>query len=827
MNWKEELKRLQPLARELDQAEKSKRDKDKVLKKEAERLNREICSRVQKVGKEFARSLKWDFLVDRSTFYHLPTKFYIQPRLDSDERSLRLLDREIVVELDYQDSEVRIRQPGSSGSPASMKVIPFSLYSEEELLLGLREIQEGVSQAAEYPSDLSQQGEEETSTLSLGWYYSENKDEFQMAKIREEDRATHLYVIGATGTGKTKFLEFLIQQDIKKGNGFGVIDPHGDLIEDIKGFLACRYEEVGDEKELSERVILIDPTDPDFTVTFNPLEKLTNVSIAEQAGELVTAFRKIWSDSWGPRMEDLMRNSLIALGEAELTLADLPYFLTERAFREDVLAKVSHPIAKQYFKRFDPLTDRTQLTYIEPVMNKINAFLADQRIRQMFSSPKSSFNLREAIDQRKILLIKLDKGRLKDSADLLGSLLLAKIQIAAFSRSDIPQNKRTPFYLYIDEFQNFASESFIVVLSEARKYGLSLIMAHQTLAQISQELRSLILGNTGIQVYFRVNRQDAQLLAKEAFEYSGYNVKTFYGLHPVFWTLGEEWENKTEELQNLPPRCCYAKHKIEGGLIPLFTAEIEPAWQILGMKEEEYQEYLRDLPIGKRYLVPREELVAPVPGYRLPVREKAAEVSSTPFEEMEKLVKKEPAPFFREARERAEAVPSQAKAERQHRYLQSLIKYMAEEKGYRAVIEQPTSDGGRVDVGLEQDGRKIACEISVASTEEQELSNIEKCLRAGYDRVIICSPERRSLEKIRSLAFQRIDESDRGKLLFFQPEELFSYLETEAAALAGKEERVKGYKVKVQYQALEEEEKKARREAIARVILQSLRRQKG
>ena len=228
--------------------------------------------------------------------------------------------------------------------------------------------------------------EEIPRTLDLGWYYNESKDEFQMAKIAEKDRATHFYVIGATGTGKTKFLEFLIQQDIEKGNGFGVIDPHGDLIEDIKGFLACYYDEWRDEKELSEKVILIDPTDPKFTITFNPLEKLPNVSVAEQAGELIACFRKIWSDSWGVRMEDLLRNSLIALGEAEFTLADLPRFLTERDFREGALQRVEHPIAQQYFQRFDTLTDRGQLPIIEPVMNKINAFLADERIRQIFLS---------------------------------------------------------------------------------------------------------------------------------------------------------------------------------------------------------------------------------------------------------------------------------------------------------------------------------------------------------------------------------------------------------------------------------------------------------
>jgi len=677
--------------------------------------------------------------------------------------------------------------------------------------------------------------EDITGTFDLGWYWSENKAQFQMAKISEKDRATHLYVIGATGTGKTKFLEFLIQQDIESGKGFGVIDPHGDLVEDIKGLLASYCHEFPEEAEdIFDRAVIVDPTDRDFTVTFNPLEKLPNVSVAEQAGELVASFRKIWSDSWGARMEDLMRNSLIALGEVELTLSELPRFLTERQFRGSVLKLVEHPIAQQYFQRFDAMTDRGQLPVIEPVMNKINAFLADERIRHIFSSAKSSFNMREVMDNGKFLLIKLDRGRLKGSADLLGSLFMAKIQMAAFSRSDISQSRRVPFYLYIDEFQNFASESFMVILSEARKYGLSLSMAHQTLAQIPEELRSLILGNTGIQVYFRVNRHDAQLLAKEAFEYSGYEVKTETSSHPVFWTLGEEWEHKTEELQKLPPRCCYTKHKIQGGLLPLFTPDVDPAWELMEMEEDEYREHLESLPLGKKYLMPRQDLA--VTPYLPPVKEKGELIApeketrleaapAHPVKEIKVPIAEAPVPF-KEERVPAEPVTSEAKVERQHRYLQSLVKRMAEEKGFRAVIEEPTPDGGRVDIGLEQEGKRIACEISVTSTDEQELSNIQKCLRAGYDTVVLCSPERKTLQKVRALVSERLNDADRKKLLFLQPEELFSFLEAEAAALSGKEEKVKGYKVKVQYQALDEDEKKNRREAIAQVILQSLRRQK-
>jgi len=684
--------------------------------------------------------------------------------------------------------------------------------------------------------------EEIPRTLDLGWYWSQSKEDFQMAKIDQKDRATHFYVIGATGTGKTKFIQFLIQQDIEKGNGFGVIDPHGDLIEDIKRFLTIHYDTT--DKQIVERIVLIDPTDRDFTVTFNPLEKLPNISVAEQAAELLSSFRKIWSDSWGVRMEDLMRNSLIALGEAELTLAELPHFLTNRAFREVVLEKIDHPIAQEYFKRFDTLTDRGQVTWIEPVMNKVNAFLSDERIRLMFSSSQSSFDLREIMDQQKMLLIKLDKGKLKDSADLLGSLLMAKIQMAAFSRSDIPQSRRTPFFLYIDEFQNFATESFSVILSEARKYGLSLIMAHQTLAQIPIELRSLILGNTGIQIYFRLNRQDAQLLAKEAFEYSGYEVKTMRLYRgPYFWSLAEEWEHYIEELQILPPRVCYAKHKIEGGMIPFRTVEMEPVWEILGMEEDEYSEFLRAYQFGRKYLIPKEELAEIISQRSRLLKEKVEKrlkeekkLIGVPLETpVEKLEKKKPPTKKVPAIVAPEEEPTvrlpepefEEKGRSRHRYLQALIRRMAEDKGFRAIIEQPTPDGlGRVDVSLEMDGRKIACEISVTTTDEQELSNIEKCLASGYEKVILCSPEKKNLEKVKALISQKLKPSDQEKVLFFQPEELFFYLEKEAAAWAGKEERIKGYRVKVQYQPVLEAEKKVKREAVGQVILQALRRMK-
>jgi len=449
--------------------------------------------------------------------------------------------------------------------------------------------------------------------VNLGWYYSETKNEWQLAKIREKDRRTHVYIIGASGTGKSKFMEYLIRQDIDNGRGFGIIDPHGDLIEDIKSYLAFKLS----EDELKEKVILIEPTNMEYTVAFNPLEKIEGISSSEIASELVEVFRKIWHDAWGARMEDLLRNSLIALIESDKTLADLSTFLLDEDFRINILEKVSHPITKKYFERFSKLSPKTRAEWMESTLNKVDAFLSDDRIREMLSFNKSSFSFREIMDKGKILLINLNKGRLKDSADLLGSLFLIKIKIAAFSRSDIPKEKRLPWYLYIDEFQNFATESFIDTLSEARKYGLSLIMAHQNLSQLPRKLQGSILGNCGIQICFRVSRKDAEIMAKEIFEVTGTMIREKKLIpSPIsdamrvsydYYTLHEEWEEYFKKLQSLPNRYFYAKHKIEGGYLLLRSVDVIEPEKDINKIELIGMQYLRERKREKKEIKTVEE----------------------------------------------------------------------------------------------------------------------------------------------------------------------------------------------------------------------------
>jgi len=434
--------------------------------------------------------------------------------------------------------------------------------------------------------------------LALGWADGEDDETgsevTQLKGVKQSHRDAHFYIVGATRSGKTKFLESLIEQDIKNGLGFGVIDPHGDLTEDVKGYLwLCSGRS---QEFVQEKVVLIDPTDENRTVAFNPLEKTRGESSARVASELTEAFKKIWKDSWGARMEHLLKNTLIALVENNLTLAELHPFLTDSLVRRKVLEKVNHAGCREYFERFNSLRVNTQDEWMESTLNKVDAFLFDDNLRQMLSSPKSSFNLREVMDEGKILLVKLDKGRLKGNADLLGSLLLAKIQAAAFSRTDLPESKRQRFYLYIDEFQNFATESFSTMLAEAGKYKLALVLAHQNLAQLPVPLRATILSNCGLQAYFRISRDDANILAKES-------LASIYSTPPG-------WEEYIKILQELHPRVCFIKNKIDGGVIAIQTIDQPPPHELAETDEDEFAGEIAECEIGKKYLRERKTIEA-------------------------------------------------------------------------------------------------------------------------------------------------------------------------------------------------------------------------
>ena len=317
-------------------------------------------------------------------------------------------------------------------------------------------------------------------------------------------RATHMYVVGATGSGKSSLLKNLIAQDIKSNMGLCVIEPHGDLIHDMVAQLG----------ERASRTVMLDFADTEHMLAYNPLERRPGVLVAEQVAKLILAFKRIWADSWGARMEDILRHTLTLLVEQGYTLAEFERVLTDADFREMLVEASNIDQTREYFYgRYNTWNSKERGMYIESSLNKVSAFMADPRIGARLGQQQSGFNIKDIMDSGRILLVNLAKGKLAGNADLFGALLMSDVEMSFLSRQP---SERRPFALYVDEFQNIATESFETVLAEARKFGLCLTMAHQSLKQVDDKLAALILGNAQTQVYFRVGRQDAERLAKES-----------------------------------------------------------------------------------------------------------------------------------------------------------------------------------------------------------------------------------------------------------------------------------------------------------------------
>ncbi len=326
---------------------------------------------------------------------------------------------------------------------------------------------------------------------------------------KKDDRRRHAYIIGKTGMGKTNLLETMIISDIRAGNGIAVVDPHGDLAEKILNFIpASRINDV----------IYFNPADADHPIAFNVMEHVDPKYRHLVASGLIGVFKKIWADSWGPRLEYLLRNVILALLEYPgSTLLGVPRMFIDKDYRKKVVNKVSDPVVKAFWlNEFTKYSSQFTVDAISPIQNKVGQFLSSSLVRNIIAQTHSTIDMREIMDNKKILIINLAKGKIgEDYSALLGAMLITKIQLAAMGRSDIPEEERKDFYLYVDEFQNFATESFAGILSEARKYRLNLIIAHQYIGQLEEEVRDSVFGNVGTIITFRVGAADAEFLEKE------------------------------------------------------------------------------------------------------------------------------------------------------------------------------------------------------------------------------------------------------------------------------------------------------------------------
>lgn len=330
--------------------------------------------------------------------------------------------------------------------------------------------------------------------------------------IKAKDRTRHVYVIGKTGVGKSVLLENMAVQDIQNGEGFAFIDPHGKTADLLLDYIP--------EERLND-VLYFAPFDLANPVSFNVMEDIGPDKRHLVAAGLMSAFKKIWVDAWSARMEYMLSNTILALLEyPDSTLLGINRMFSDKDFRKDVVAHVTDPGVKSFWENeFANYTDRFAQEATPAIQNKVGQFTANPVIRNLIGQPKSTFNIRELMDKKKILIINLSKGQVgEDSANLLGSMLITKIYLAAMSRADLREQdlgKLPNFYLYVDEFQSFANESFADILSEARKYKLNLTIAHQYIEQMSDEVRAAVFGNVGTMMTFRVGATDAEYLEKE------------------------------------------------------------------------------------------------------------------------------------------------------------------------------------------------------------------------------------------------------------------------------------------------------------------------
>ncbi len=327
--------------------------------------------------------------------------------------------------------------------------------------------------------------------------------------IKSDDRRRHMYIIGKTGVGKSTLIANMAISDIRAGKGICVIDPHGDLCETLLDYIPSHR--IND-------VVYLNPADDTHSFTLNPLETTDPSQQELVVSGIVAIFHKLYGNSWGPRLEYILRNTLLtAIKLPQPTMLVIPRLLTDDAFRANALMHVTDPVLLSFWNdEFANMQPRLRSEAISPILNKVGQFISSRFVRNILQEYKSTINLQKIMDEGKIVLLHLPQGKLgEDNAALLGAMIITKLQLAAMQRVTIHESERKDFYLYVDEFQNFATSSFIKILSEARKYRLNLILANQYIAQVPEDVRAAIFGNAGTMLSFLVGADDATFMTKE------------------------------------------------------------------------------------------------------------------------------------------------------------------------------------------------------------------------------------------------------------------------------------------------------------------------
>ncbi len=572
--------------------------------------------------------------------------------------------------------------------------------------------------------------------------------------LNDEQRLRHTHIIGATGTGKSTFIANLFLEDVKKGNGCAIFDPHGDTIDEIIPHIP--------ENRLND-VILFDPSDNEYSLGFNLLRAENETEKIVLSSDLVGAFKR-HSTSWGDQMTSVLSNAINAFLESGRggTLHDLKRFIIENNYRKEFLKSVNDASVKYYWENEFNLLKRSNLS---PLLTRLDTFLRPKTIRYILSQ-KEGLDFDKVLNRRKILLIKLSQGLIgEENSYLLGTLILSKIYQVAQARQSLPPRDRLPFYIYLDEFQNFITPSISSILSGARKYGIGLILAHQELNQIKDvEISNSVLSNANIRICFRLGDVDAKRLEGgfSSFDNNDLQNLNIGGAIVRVQRNTNDFSLKTYPLPNIL--------KNNNHFVILENSR-NYSMKISDIEKEIDNRYISD---------DKEPKIEPEPRKNEVKKSTETEIQEKGENYIESLKEKEKI--------------------QEHRYLQTFIKKIAEQREFKASLEE-VIENGRVDVSLVRGEIKIACEIAVANSVDYEVKNIQKCLNAGYSFVCVISKDENHLNNIREKS--QVEIQDQGKIKFFSLNQIIEFLDSFIQVEEREVRRIKGYRVKVNYSAVD------------------------
>jgi hypothetical protein len=626
--------------------------------------------------------------------------------------------------------------------------------------------------------------------------------------LRPDHRTRHMHLIGASGMGKSTLLFNLIRQDIERGQGIALLDPHGDLVERVLGIIP---------PERREDVVLVDPSDEEHIVGFNILAAHSDFERNLLASDLVSTFRRL-STSWGEQMNSVLRNAILAFLESSRggTLADLRRFLLDAAFRKEFLRTVSDPDVVFYWERaFPQLTGNKS---IGPVLTRLDEFLSRKPIRYMVSQHENRLDFADILDRSRILLVKLPQGQIgRENANLLGSVIVSKIQQIAMSRQRMRESERRDFWVYLDEFHSFITPSMAEILTGARKYRVGLILAHQELHQLEtdRDVASAVLANCCTRIAFRVSDRDAHALESGFAHFEARDLQNlrvgeaicrverseadFNLLIPESAAVDEgEAEIARQETQRLS-NARYAKKR----------AEVEA---------ELLEKMRREVPEP-----PRAKEKKP------PVHETGSEKESTPAPPPSEAPAPVAPPVVSEAPPVSETPrpPGMGRGGENHQLIVANLASEASRLGFRS-IKECVVEGGRIDLVIQTVRSRIAVEVAVNSNTAHEIENLQKC--AGMEVIVSVSPHPNVRENIAKAASRAFDSAMLAKMRFEAPESLIQWLQeiaaTEAAVVppdAPKTKIIAGRKVQTRHLEMSPEERKKKEAEELEIIADLLR----